>query len=521
LPAIQHGSGLGDHRHGGELSLKSAVFDPVGETRKPLQTGPNPSQNDGEGTGMAHNVGNELTRKQRKELARRLRAQDPGLEVVHPNAAGIDVGNSAHYVAVAPGRDPEPVRRFGCFTMELHRMAEWLKSCRIQTVVMQSTGVYWIPLYEVLEQRGFRIFLVNARQTRSLPGRKSDVQESQWLLKLHTYGLLNNSFQPSDEVRVLRTYWRQRADQVRAASICIQRMQKVMTEMNLQLANVISDLSGVSGMAIVRAILAGERDGDKLAKLANRMIRASAQDIARSLQGNWREELLFLLRQEVELYDLYQQRILECDRRVATQLNGFASKQDQPAGTAMAPARPKRIHKPKGNAPRFDLGTELHRITGVDLTRIDGIDVLTAQTLISEIGMDMGRWKTEAHFASWLGLSPDNRISGDKVLRRGTRPVVNRAATALRMAACTLLRSKTYLGGQYRRLRTRLGAPKAITAMAHKLARLIYRLLKYGQDYADKGLDYYENRFREQQITLLRKKALALGFQITETPVLP
>jgi hypothetical protein len=251
------------------------------------------------------------------------------------------------------------------------------------------------------------------------------------------------------------------------------------------------------------------------------MIRASAQDIARSLQGNWREELLFLLRQEVELYDLYQQRILECDRRVATQLNGFASKQDQPAGTAMAPARPKRIHKPKGNAPRFDLGTELHRITGVDLTRIDGIDVLTAQTLISEIGMDMGRWKTEAHFASWLGLSPDNRISGDKVLRRGTRPVVNRAATALRMAACTLLRSKTYLGGQYRRLRTRLGAPKAITAMAHKLARLIYRLLKYGQDYVDKGLDYYENRFREQQITLLRKKALALGFQITETPVLP
>lgn len=462
---------------------------------------------------MTQKLPNDLTRKERKELARRLRAEDPGLEVVHPHAAGIDVGNSAHYVAVAPSRDPEPVRRFGCFTTDLELMAEWLKTCRIQTVVMQSTGVYWIPLYEVLERHGFRVYLVNARQTRSLPGRKSDVQESQWLLKLHTYGLLNNSFQPSDEIRVLRTYWRQRADQVRAASMCIQRMQKALTEMNVQLANVISDLCGVSGMAIVRAILAGERDGEKLAMLANRMIRASKEDIARSLQGNWREELLFLLRQEVELYDVYQQRILECDRRVATHLAELAGKEGEPA---QPQARPKQIQKPKGNAPRFDLGAELRRITGVDLTRIDGIDVLTAQTLVSEIGIDMNRWKTEAHFASWLGLCPDNRISGDKVLRRGTRPVVNRAATALRMAASTLLRSKTYLGAQYRRLRTRLGAPKAVTAMAHKLARLVYRLLKYGQDYIDKGLEYYEQRFREQQVALLRKRALSLGFQISE-----
>jgi transposase len=293
-------------------------------------------------------------------------------------------------------------------------------------------------------------------------------------------------------------------------------MQKVLTEMNLQLANVISDLSGVSGMAIVRAILSGERDGETLANLANRMIRASKEDIASSLQGNWREELLFLLRQEVELYDLYQQRILECDRQVAAQLRRFASKETASATTEAAPAQPKRVHKPKGNAPRFDLGTELQRITGVDLTRIDGVSVLTAQTLISEIGTDMGRWKTEAHFASWLGLCPDNRISGDKILRRGTRSVANRAATALRMAATTRLRSKTYLGAQYRRLRTRLGAPKAITAMAHNLARLVYRLLRYGQQYVDKGLDYYEQRFREQQTALLRKRAASLGFQITE-----
>jgi transposase len=332
-------------------------------------------------------------------------------------------------------------------------MAEWLRHCGVKTVVMQSTGVYWIPLYEILEQHGFQVYLVNARQTRSLPGRKSDVQESQWLLKLHTYGLLNNSFQPSDQVRVLRTYWRQRGEQVRAASMCIQRMQKAMTEMNLQLANVISDLSGVSGMAIVRAILAGERDGKRLAGLANRMIRASAEEIAQSLQGNWRDELLFLLRQEVELYDIYQQRILECDRRVEAHLKTFASER-QPS-TPVAETS-KRVKKPKGNAPRFDLGTELQRITGVDLTRIDGIDVLTAQTLLSEIGTDMHRWKTEAHFASWLGLCPDNRISGDRVLSRGTRHVVNRAATALRMAASTLLRSNSYLGAQYRRLRSRL-----------------------------------------------------------------
>ena len=233
-------------------------------------------------------------------------------------------------------------------------------------------------------------------------------------------------------------------------------------------------------MAIVRAILAGEHDANILARLANSMIRASTEEIARSLQGNWRDELLFVLRQEVELYDFYQQRILECDRQVEAHLKTFAS---QSQSASLPATNPKRVRKPKGNAPRFDLGSELQRITGVDLTRIDGIDVLTSQTLLSEIGTDMDRWKTEAHFSSWLGLCPDNRISGDKVLGRGTRHVVNRAATALRMAASTLLRSKSYLGAQYRRLRSRLGAPKAITAMAHKLARLVYRLLKYGHEY--------------------------------------
>ena len=452
-------------------------------------------------------------RKEKKEWARRLQSEDPGLEVVHPRAAGIDVGNGSHYAAVRPDRDPEPVRRFECFTADLHRLADWLESRGVQTVAMQSTGVYWIPLYEILEARGFEVYLVNARHTRNLPGRKSDVQECQWLLKLHTYGLLNNSFQPPSEIRKLRTYWRQRAEHVRGAATCIQRMQKSLTQMNLQLANVISDLSGVTGQAIVRSIVAGERDPCRLAELSDPRIHASREQIAKSLEGNWRPELVFVLQQEVQMYDTYQQRIAECDQQLQKHLASFADNSSPQAPLGEPKKKKAKLAK---NAPRFDLSTELQRISGVDLTRIDGIDVMVAQTVISEVGLDMGRWKTEAHFASWLGLAPDNQISGDKVLRKGTRRVVNRSATALRQAANTLLRSQTYLGAQYRRLRSKLGAPKAITAMAHRLSRLVYRMLKHGQAYVDKGAEYYEHRYRNQQIHSLRERAAKLGFQITE-----
>jgi transposase len=447
-------------------------------------------------------------RKERKEWARRLRSEDPGLEVVHPHAAGIDVGNGAHYVAVRPDRDPEPVRRFECFTADLHLLADWLRRCGVKTIAMQST----IPIYEILEERGIRVYLVNARHTKNLPGRKSDVQESQWLLKLHTYGLLNNSFQPPSEIRVLRTYWRQRGEHVHGAATCIQRMQKALTQMNVQLANVISDVSGLTGQTIVRSIVAGERDPRKLAELSDPRIHASRDEVAKSLEGNWRPELLFVLQQEVVMYDTYQQRIAECDQQLQKHLASFAD---------TVPLQPiegepeRKKTKPAKNAPRFELRSELQRIAGVDLTRIDGIDVMVAQTLVSEVGLDMSRWKTEAHFSSWLGLCPDNRTSGDKVLARGTRRVVNRAATALRMAAVTLMRSRTYLGAQYRRLRTKLGAPKAITAMAHRLARLVYRMLKYGQQYLDKGATYYEQRYRQQQIEFLTKKATKLGLRLT------
>src|SRR4051794_20358710 len=454
----------------------------------------------------------EASRIGKKELARRLRSADPGLEVVHPNAAGIDVGNESHYVAVRPDRDPEPVRRFACFTADLYRMAEWLRSCGGKTIAMQSTGVYWIPLYDILEEFGFEVFLVNARHTKNLPGRKSDVQESQWLLKLHTHGLLNNSFQPTSDIRVLRTYWRLRAEHATGMATCIQRMQKALTQMNIQLANVISDLSGKTGQAIIRAILNGERDPQKLAQLSDRRIHATKEEIAKSLEGNWRSELLFMVRQQLQMYEAYRQRIAECDKELRDHLAKFAS---APSTTVDVDNPQVKMSKRYRYMPQFPLSNELMRISGVDLTQIDGVDAMTAQTLISEVGLDMSRWKTESHFASWLGLCPDNRISGDKVPSRGTRRVTNRAATALRIAASTLIRSKTYLGAQYRRLRTKLGAPKAITAMAHRLARLVYRMLKYGQNYVDKGASYYEQKNRQQQIDFVRKKAAQLGLQVT------
>lgn len=433
------------------------------------------------------------------------------LEIVHPDAAGIDVGGSEHWVAVSPERDAEPVRCFGCFTADVRAMAEWLVEKGVRSVAMQSTGVYWMPVFEVLEQHGLDVYLVNARHTKNLPGRKSDIEECQWLLKLHAFGLLNNSFQPTDEIRVARSLWRQRGNLTGAASSSIQRMQKVLIEMNVQLSTVLSDLSGVSGMKIIRAILAGDRDPWKLAALAYSGVKAKPAEIAKSLEGNWREELLFILRQEVERYEFYQRNIADCDRQLRQHLESFGGKVDPIAQPIGPKPTGKRASK---NSPEFDLRSELYRITGVDWAQVNGIDVLTAQTVITEAGADLSAFPTEKQFTSWLGLCPTNETSGGKVLNRRTRKVVNRAATALRNAASTLLRSQSYLGAQYRRLRTRLGAPKAVTAMARKLACLFYRLIKHGQQYVDKGTEYYEARYREQQIRALTKRAQKLGLQV-------
>ena len=433
------------------------------------------------------------------------------LDIVHPDAAGIDVGGSEHWVAISPERDPEPVRCFGCFTADLRAMARWLVEKGVRSVAMQSTGVYWMPVFEVLEQHGLEVYLVNAQHTKNVPGRKSDVQECQWLLKLHAFGLLNNSFQPTDEIRIARTLWRQRGNLVAEASSAIQRMQKALIEMNVQLSSVLSDISGVSGMSMIAAILDGERDPWRLAALVQPGVKATPEDIAKSLEGNWRKELLFVLGQDVELYRIYQKKIGDCDLELRQHLESFGSRVDlqaQPIGP-----------KPKGkkgskNAPQFDLRSELYRISGIDWAQVNGMDVLTAQTVMAECGADLSAFASEKNFTSWLGLCPTNEQSGGKILKRRTRKVVNRAATAFRNAATTLLRSQSYLGAQYRRLRTRLGAPKAITAMARKLACLFYRLIKHGQQYVDKGNEYYEAKYREQQIRSLAKRAQKLGLQV-------
>jgi transposase len=465
--------------------------------------------------GPTPNNWHAMNRKQRRETIRKMQSQDLSLEIVHRDAAGIDIGNESHYVAVPSARDCQPVRRFGCTTAELKAMTDWLKQCEIRTIALQSTGVYWVAVYDILEDAGFEVYLVNAKETKNLPGRKSDVQESQWLMKLHTYGLLRNSFRPSQEIRTMRTYWRQRNDLVRAAGRHIQRMQKALTQMNIQLANVLSDVSGLTGQAIIKAILAGERDPYQLAALRNWRVKASEEEIARSLEGNWQEDLLFVLQQEQDGYEFCLKQMAECDQWLEHYLR---EQQDGSHGASLPEEKRKeRLRKKKkGNAPQFDLRAELFRLTGTDLTQIDGIDVTTTMTILSETGWDMSKWKTEHHFVSWLRLCPDNRVSGDKIIGKGRLPTNNRVTHALRMAASTLRLSNTYLGAQFRRLRTKLGAPVAIKAMAAKLARLVYRMLRYGMPFVDRGAEFYDAQHRKLQINYLKRKAANLGFQIIE-----
>jgi transposase len=467
-----------------------------------------------------------LNRKQRRELERKLKAEDPGLEIVNRNVAGIDVGNQSHFVALPPGRDPQPVQEFGSWTADLHRMADWLKARGIEEVVMQSTGVYWIPLFDVLEARGFRVCLVNARHTKNLPGRKTDVQESQWLLKLHTYGLLRNSFRPPDEIRAVRSLWRARARHVQDAARAVQHMQKALITMNVQLSNSISDLVGVTGQAIVRSILRGERDPRTLAGLRDRRIQATEEEIVRSLEGNWREDMLFDLKQAMAAYDFIQTQIGECDQRLQGLMTHLPTRPavaveetptDGKNGSAAAGNKKSRKKKRSSqkNAPRFDLEAELKRVCGVDLTSIDSINVMTAQTVVSELGTDFSRWKDEDHFSSWLNLCPRHDVSAGKVLKQGTlNHVKNRVATALRIAANTLQFSDSYLGARFRSIRARRGTPKAIKAMARYLACLIYRMFTHGQDYVDRGAREFEARRARRDLVALERKAAAQGFKL-------
>ena len=456
--------------------------------------------------------GDQLSRKERRELVRQIQSDNVTLEIVHANAAGIDVGKDTHYVAVPPDRDAKPVQCFASCTEGLQQMVAWLKKCGITSVALQSTGVYWIALYDILQEADFEVYLVNARYTKSLPGRKSDVQESQWLMKLHTYGLLPNSFRPPQAIRWLRSYWRQRQNHVRSAARCIHRMDKVLIEMNVRLSSAVTDLSGTTGLAIVQAIVKGERDPQKLAAFRDPRVKATKAEISRQLQGNWQEDLLFHLGQELEAYRFYQTLIKQCDQELAKLLRAFP---DRSAGVALPQeARKGRRKKKRGNSPQFDLRQLLYLGCGVDLTRIDGIDVITAMTVVAEAGYDMSPWPTADHFVAWLRLAPDNRISGDKVIGKGRTPTQNRLTQSLKMGASSLRTSKTYLGAQYRRLRARRGPAVAVKAMAAKLARLVYNMLCRGMEYVDRGTEFYEQQQRERRVYALAKNAAHLGFQL-------
>jgi transposase len=430
----------------------------------------------------------------------------PALTIMYPNAAGIDIGSASHFVAVPPDRDDEPVREFPSFTVDINALADWLKACAVDTVAMESTGVYWIPLFELLESRGFKVLLVNARHVKNVSGRKSDVLDCQWLQQLMSYGLLSGAFRPAEQVCVLRALWRQRGMLLRSQGRHVQHMQKALTQMNVQLANVISDVVGETGQKILRAIVAGERDGRVLGAMKNVRIHASVEEIAKSLEGNWRAEHLFALKQALAAFDFIGTQLAECDQEIETQLRHLQAHVGEPAkGKKRGRAR---------NAPKFDLRAQLFRMCGVDLTRIDGIDVTTALAVISETGTDMSRFPAVGNFTSWMGLCPGTKITGGKVMSGKTKRCANRAAQALRMAAASLRTSQSALGAYFRRLCSRMDKPKAIAAAAHKLARLIYTMLTKGEEYTDQGQAYYEERYRERVLHHLTKRANKMGMKL-------
>jgi transposase len=434
------------------------------------------------------------------------------LSPVHPAAAAIDIGATMHVAAVGPDRDPEPVRTFQTFTDDLHRLADWFAQCGINSVVMESTGVYWIPAYEILEQRGFSVMLVNARDAKHVPGRKTDVSDAQWLQRLHEYGLLRPSFRPQAEMAGLRAYLRQRERLLDYAAAHIQHMQKALTQMNLQLHHVVSDITGATGMRIIRAIVAGERDPAILASYRDVRCHASVETVRQALVGNDREEHIFALTQALELYDVYQAKVAACDGQIEAILTRLRSSATPPAEKLPAARQKAR----STNAPAFEVREALHAILGVDLTQIHGLGPYLALKLVGECGTNLSAWPSAKHFTSWLGLAPHNKISGGKVLSSKTRRTSNRAATLLRLAAVTVGRTDTALGAFHRRLSTRAGKSKAITATARKIAVLFYNTLRHGMSYADPGASYYEERYRQRVLSNLKRRAKSMGFVLQQ-----
>ena len=436
------------------------------------------------------------------------------LDRINPNVAGIDCGSAEHYVAVPTDRSASPVQSFRTFTSDLLRLADWLVACGITSVAMEATGVYWIPIYDILEARGLEVLLVNARHIKHVPGRKSDVSDCEWLRDLHSVGLLRGSFRPTEGIVTLRTYLRHRHSLVETAGSYIQRMQKALVQMNVQLPLVVSDITGVTGLKILRDIVAGQHDAEQLARPRDYRCRATPAEIVAALTGYYPPEHVFVLQQNLALFDACQIHIAACDCAIEGHLQRLTATQAVPPAPLPAPRVRRR---PIDNDPTFEIRTPLHRLTGgVDVTQIDGIGPYTALKLLAEIGTDMTRWATEQHFTSWLTLAPANKISGGRLLSSRTQPSANRAAAILRMAAMTLGRGSTALGAFYRRLAGRIGKPQAITATARKLAILVYRMLKGDFVYQDPGADAYDQQQRSRMLRRLRQTATTLGFDLVK-----
>ncbi len=435
---------------------------------------------------------------------------------LNPNAAGLDISAREIVACVPQGRCDPPIRVFGTYTPDVHALAAWLKECGVDTVAMEATGVYWIAVYEVLQQAGLCPLLVNARHVKNVPGRKSDVSDAQWIQTLHTYGLLRGSFLPEAQWRTLRTYWRQRASLIEHRAPHIQHMAKALHHMNLRLPEVITDITGVTGMKIVRAIIDGERDPVKLAYFRDPRCAHSVEDIVKALTGKYQDEQIFILKQAVALYDFYTAQITECDAAIEREYSRIPDAPDQDQRPPVD--RTRRRHSRARNAPSFDLRAHLYRVTGVDLVAVTGLEESTVQSVLSETGTDVTRWRTVKHFSSWLGLAPHNDITGGKVLHSHVLKTHNRAGQAFRLAAQSVTRSNSAFGAFYRRVAFRLGAEQAIVATAHKIARTVYAILRDKKPFHEMGADEYERLHRERVVHNLTRKAQSLGFTLQPIP---
>jgi transposase len=443
----------------------------------------------------------------------RRRYKPTRLPIINDNAAAIDIGSRFHVAAVPPNLCDDPVQTFQAFTADLQRMADWLVSLGIETVAMESTGVYWIPAYEILEDRGIEVIVANARESRAVPGRKSDVNDAQWLQRLHACGLLRASFRPDREIAALRSYLRLRERHLDYAAAHIQHMQKALTCMNIQLHHVVTDITGATGMKIIHAIVGGERDPNVLAKMRDRNCKSSVETIRAALMGNYQPEHVFALQQALAIYDFYQARIDECDAQIERTLTTLAQNTSAP----LEPIGKARHRTQQANALNFEVRSVLYRLAGVDLTQIHGIGPYLALCLVAECGTDLSRWPSAKHFTSWLTLAPGCKVSGGKVLSSHTRKTTNRVAAHLRLAAVTVGRTHTALGAFYRRLAARIGKAKAVTATARKIAVLFYNAMRFGMKYADPGADHYERQYRQRVIKQLHRRAAEFGFSLQAT----